>query len=121
MKSTYQLIGVYLDHMPCEELPEHPARISSEVPELGSSECLFDAVGTRRYLRVSDLLACADLAGIDAIAARARDCSQLDILLDYTPAAGAAMGRFFKRRVGQAVAHVRGILPATRIRMVTLS
>lgn len=119
MKSTYQLIGVSWDHQPCESLPEHPARLSLEVSELGSPECLFDVEGIRRYVRVSDLLACDDIAGLDAIADMARGCFQLDILLDYVPSSGRVSYRFFERRCGQAISRMRAALPGTSIRIAT--
>lgn len=118
MKSTYHLIGVTWDHCPGEGLPTHPAPLDPEVSELGSPACLFDDTRVRRYIRVSDLLACDDIAEIDDIATGARDCKEVDVLIDYEPCAGAVARRFYELRVGQAVARLRLALPTARVDVV---
>lgn len=115
MKATYQLIGVTWDHQQGEELPANPAPLAPEVSELGSPACLFDDICVRRYVRVSDLLACDDIAEIDGIATRAQACKEVDVLIDYVPCAGVVVQRFFERRVGQAVARLRCALPNANV------
>lgn len=99
MKSTYELLSIFLDRQP---LPLLPLRIInlSEVPEcseIGEEYNLFDLPVCKRKISGLKLLSMTSASETTSLVSRLVDCKEIFIVLDYNSTSSVACKLFLKR------------------------
>ncbi|PJM73708.1 hypothetical protein CS006_00480 [Bifidobacterium primatium] len=119
MKGTYTLPGVFWDHRPETGVLPEPHAYDSSIPEAGTPYCLFDADGTRRSIRLTELLDAPDRHAMENLITRLRGCDAVAVLIDYQPETDGSIQRtFYRRRVRQAIRLLEDSLPGMRVTLM---
>lgn len=116
MKSTYRLVGTFWDGKAALDKMPSAEPFDATIGATNTPDSLFDQAGKRRYVRLSNLLACDDDKSLGNLLESLSCARAVYVALDWQPASSnPTLVSFFDLRVRQILAELNSRLPSCQI------
>ncbi len=119
MKSTYKLIGSFLDGVPARERHMSLEAYDLSFMSLDVQSCLFDLGERKRKVSLASLLSLEDQPAFDEVLTKLKEADQIAIVLDcYPQSSNLIVWKFFQKRILQIVHLIEEAVPAASLKLM---